>query len=320
MFFSCQKETSFELGQAASGSLQTQLGACLPKVVAGNFIAGTAFSGSSYVDVTVSVTQKGFYTITTDTVNGYFFKGTGSFDSVGENVARLVAIGQPVVEGTDQFTVSFDSSTCVFQVTVDPAGTVPPSPAAGVYLPLTDGSWWTYDGNPGTDTVKLVNTGMVSIQGRQYQRRIAYDTINHSNDTSYVRKENGIYFQYLSPADLEQIGFPEGATSGVEYVILKDQLSTGDVYFTDIEYTVAGNKVTMRLKNTVLNANATVTRGSNTFNNVYKISMVLQAGAGNVFTNVGSTVEFYYAPEIGLIKQVDNNNNQRLEIRYWNLN
>lgn len=145
LLFSCQKELSFEGGKPAQGSLQDQSGECNPKTVSGNYTATLALGANNYLDVTVSVAQPGFYTISTDTVNGYYFRGTGNFNAAGTNSARLLAYGTPAVAGTDLFTVTFDSTSCTVPVTV---------------LPNTGGSSgtavYTLDGNPGTCTGILV--------------------------------------------------------------------------------------------------------------------------------------------------------------------
>ena len=68
---SCQKETSFEIGKAALGSLLSSAGECLPKTVGGTFKAGQALGDTNYIDVTINITQIGNYTVSSDTVNGF---------------------------------------------------------------------------------------------------------------------------------------------------------------------------------------------------------------------------------------------------------
>src|ERR1700716_537977 len=80
--FSCQRELSFENGQQAKGSLKSDVtGDCLPKNIAGTYIVGKNLGDTNYIEVDVNVTQTGNYTILTDTVNGYTFKGRGNFTS-----------------------------------------------------------------------------------------------------------------------------------------------------------------------------------------------------------------------------------------------
>src|SRR3982751_664813 len=92
----CQKEYSFESGLSTSqGSLQADVsGDCLPKTVAGAYIIGTALNGATnYIDVEVNVTTTGTYTIYTDTVNGMYFRASGTFPGTGLITVRLKGNG-----------------------------------------------------------------------------------------------------------------------------------------------------------------------------------------------------------------------------------
>lgn len=122
---SCQKEKSFESDKTpARGSLHSSIDDdCSPKEIKGIFLAGTLLTADNYIEAEVEVTSPGVYNISTDTVNGYYFKGTGTFTTTGTNVIRLTASGTPVVAGTDNFFVAFDSSFCYVPVVVLPAGT-----------------------------------------------------------------------------------------------------------------------------------------------------------------------------------------------------
>src|SRR4026208_367654 len=86
IFMACQKETSFEQGAstASVGSLSVDAnGNCLGAVVSGIYYKDTAIKASNYVDVSVQVDTVGTYTISSDTVNGYYFKATGTFNATG---------------------------------------------------------------------------------------------------------------------------------------------------------------------------------------------------------------------------------------------
>lgn len=122
LIFSCQKEKSFEQGSPSKGTLQDSVGDCLSKTVVGNYIASQALGDSNYIDVTVNVTQPGSYTVSTDTVNGYYFRATGTFNSAGSNTVRLKGFGTPVAAGTDDFYIFYDSSFCDVSVLVLPGG------------------------------------------------------------------------------------------------------------------------------------------------------------------------------------------------------
>lgn len=123
-FFGCQKELSFELPNTpAEGSLQDDAsGDCLPKTIAGAYAVGQALTNSNSITIAVNVTKTGTYAIGTDTVNGYYFRGTGSFTTLGVNNVTLRGNGTPFAQGTNNFVVSFDSTVCDIQVNVTQPG------------------------------------------------------------------------------------------------------------------------------------------------------------------------------------------------------
>ncbi|MEO7982766.1 MAG: hypothetical protein ABI688_01670 [Bacteroidota bacterium] len=146
VFIGCQKEVSFELGNTpAQGSLQSDVtGDCLPKSVNGAYVATTALvPATNTITIQVNVQNTGNYLITTDTVNGYFFRTTGTFTTLGNVDVVLRGNGTPFAAGIDNFIVSFDSTVCDIAVTVLPAGT-----GAAVY---------TLAGAPATCTGAVVN-------------------------------------------------------------------------------------------------------------------------------------------------------------------
>jgi hypothetical protein len=120
-FMACQKETSFEKGAstASVGSLSVDAsGNCLGAVVSGTYFKDTAIKASNYVDISVKVDSVGTYTISSDTVNGYYFKASGSFTATGTQTVRLIGSGKPLATGTNIFTVRYHGTVCGFTVTV----------------------------------------------------------------------------------------------------------------------------------------------------------------------------------------------------------
>ncbi len=122
----CQKELSFESSNSpAEGTLQIEIsGDCLPKTVNGTYTPGTVLNPTTNnIVIQVGVTKTGSYTISTDTVNGYYFRATGNFTSLGNTNVTLRGNGTPFAAGVNNFTVSFDSTYCDIQVTVASAAT-----------------------------------------------------------------------------------------------------------------------------------------------------------------------------------------------------
>ncbi len=123
--FACKKEFSIENGgflNPSKGSLQGAPGNCLGIIIGGIYKKDTALTSSNYIDVIVNVTTTGYYSITTDTSNGIYFKGTGNFSTLGIDTARLFGQGTPLALGTFGYNVTYDSTTCSFSLTTIPGG------------------------------------------------------------------------------------------------------------------------------------------------------------------------------------------------------
>ncbi len=118
IFTSCQKELSAETGTSKGALVKDAGGNCSPATPNGTFKKDTALTNNNYVDIQVNITEIGVYFITTDTVNGYSFKGTGVTVLTGANTIRLTGVGKPLVVGTDNFKVRFDGSVCDFTINV----------------------------------------------------------------------------------------------------------------------------------------------------------------------------------------------------------
>ncbi len=126
----CQKESSFEQPATLSeGSLQSDINSdCLPKTVNGVYEVGEDLIGTTNnITVDINVTKTGTYDVRTDTINGIFFRGTGTVTTVGVNTITLRGSGTPFAAGTFNFMVNYDSTFCDVQVDVLPAGASSPA-------------------------------------------------------------------------------------------------------------------------------------------------------------------------------------------------
>jgi len=136
----CQKELSFETPNTpAKGSLQDDAsGDCLPKTVNGTYAVGQALvPATNTITVQVNVVKTGSYTVYTDTVNGYYFRTTGSFTALGNNTVTLRGNGTPFAAGTNNFVVTFDSTVCDIQVLVTSPGVGTLAGAPNACAPIT---------------------------------------------------------------------------------------------------------------------------------------------------------------------------------------
>ncbi len=117
---SCQKDFSFEAGNAKGNIVKDASGDCTGFNLQGPYQAGAVLTNASFVDIQIDITKVGIYLIKTDTINGYSFSANGSTGVLGVNTIRLVASGRPITLSTDVFTVKFDGGSCQFDVTVTP--------------------------------------------------------------------------------------------------------------------------------------------------------------------------------------------------------
>lgn len=122
--FSCKKELSSEPNvSVAKGSLRSDdTDECLPKTVAGAYIARKVLNDSNFIEVEINVAKAGSYSISTETINGYSFQASGNVTATGVNRIKLKGQGTPASAGTNTFTVRFDTSFCYIQVVILPVG------------------------------------------------------------------------------------------------------------------------------------------------------------------------------------------------------
>jgi hypothetical protein len=93
-------------------------GACSNSALAGTYQTGTTLSATNRVSLQVNVTTPGAWTVSTNTVNGMRFGGTGTFTATGPQTITLQGTGTPVTAGTSNIPVTAGTSTCSFPVTV----------------------------------------------------------------------------------------------------------------------------------------------------------------------------------------------------------
>jgi hypothetical protein len=307
LLVSCSKESSFEQGKISHGSLQGAFGDCLTKNVIGNYSAGKSLNDSNYIEVEVDVTETGRYTIYTDTVNGYFFKGTGNFSTPGTYTIQMKGAGKPETEGTNDFIVFYDSTFCNLSVTVGSGSSSGGGggTTSGDYFPLSQNSFWSYDDGAGSDTIKIMVSGAAAKGGKTYQRFVTTYESGPPNDTAFYRKDNATGF-YYNAIDTSFFGGAITFTQPVlDVLFLKNSLTNNATWNSDFPGKVQGVSVTVRFKFTCANANASVTANGVTYNNVYKITSVIQAGSGVGFSDISPLPDMYYAKGIGLIQSSD---------------
>jgi hypothetical protein len=95
---------------------------CSTPNVQGTYVTGTALSTTNKVNLQVNVTALGSYSVTTPTVGGMTFSGTGNFTTLGPQTITLQGTGTPTTAGSNTIPVTAGNSSCSFPVSVT-AGT-----------------------------------------------------------------------------------------------------------------------------------------------------------------------------------------------------
>lgn len=111
-------------GNTASFTFDNSSGACANPVLQGTYQQGTPLTAANTVTLSVDVTNPGAYNISTLTVNGFSFRGSGTFAATGPATIVLTATGTPTAGGTTPFAIASGTSGCAFSVPVN-SGTGP---------------------------------------------------------------------------------------------------------------------------------------------------------------------------------------------------
>ncbi len=120
VFSACQKELNFDYSAPSAGTLHANLSfECIGDSVYGNYQKDSVLNTSNYIDVKANITTVGTYLIVSDTVDGFYFRGEGTFGSVGMNTVRLKGYGTPIENGLFHFTFSYNNSICSADVLVE---------------------------------------------------------------------------------------------------------------------------------------------------------------------------------------------------------
>lgn len=179
----CQKELSFGKEGTARYSFDGGTSSCTGASVSGTYTVGTPATAGNKVILSVTVDSVGPYAISTDTINGLSFSGTGVFAGTGAQTITLFASGTPAVSGVYNFTPITGSCTFSVTVTANSGGT---GGAAS----------YNFEGGTSSCTDALINgtftAGTATSSGNTVKLKITVNTIGTYNiSTNTV---NGIKF------------------------------------------------------------------------------------------------------------------------------
>lgn len=94
----------------------------------GVYNIGLPLTATNKITLSLNVTNIGFWSISTNTVNGYSFTGSGKFTTTGNQTVELLGTGTPLASGTNSFTITSNAKTASgatcsgINVTVAPVG------------------------------------------------------------------------------------------------------------------------------------------------------------------------------------------------------
>ena len=117
LFTSCSREYSYEGGLQAKYLIQGSPANCLPAVLSGFYIAGTAADTGNTLQLKVNVTTAGYYTISTLPSDGISFTASGNFSDTGSTLVTLKASGTPDSAGNFLIKIPGDGG-CYFTLNV----------------------------------------------------------------------------------------------------------------------------------------------------------------------------------------------------------
>lgn len=84
---------------------------CASIAPTGTYNIGIPLTTANKLAVDVNVTALGFWSMSTNTVNGYSFSATGTYTSLGAQTINLLGTGTPTAAGTNSFNLSSNAST-----------------------------------------------------------------------------------------------------------------------------------------------------------------------------------------------------------------
>jgi hypothetical protein len=111
-------------GTSAVFTLGGSPGSCTGATINGPVVASVPFVPINTMSVQVNVTTPGAYSISTNTVNGISYSGTGTFTATGVQTVTLTGTGTPTAAGANNMTVTGGGGSCTVSVTALSAGSM----------------------------------------------------------------------------------------------------------------------------------------------------------------------------------------------------
>lgn len=292
---------------------------CTLPLLSGTYAVGVASSASNTVKLKVTVQTAGNYSITTSTVNGITFSGSGVL-ATGPQQITLTASGTPAATGAFNFKPTIASS-CDFPVTFTAAPPVP----TGDYFPLTQNSNWSYDvsfaGIPQADTSFYIATVTKNYNSNSY-REFEVSDGGIATDTMHYRKSGNDYFNWII-SDRYSALFQFDNPGYTDINFLRENAATGTTWSSPVISGTAGGVATnLRYDFKIESANTSLTVRGVTYTNVIHVSCKTQVSILSAPYVALDINNMYFAKGIGLIKVKDvdatsGSSITELDLRYY---
>lgn len=320
LFCACKKEYSYEGGPPSSGY-------CTNIVAVGNYSVGKDLTDSNFVMVEVYVKRAGFYSITSDTVNGFSFGGFGNEPDTGIAELKLMAHGRTLQTGNNLFTIRYDSSVCQVQITVlDTLRNVVQTTNNDLF-PIAENNAWVYDdlSYPPDSIIETMN-GTTVMNTFSHFIMNSFISFFPANNKNYYRRAGADYFSY-APVSPFTSALDFSPTIYDDLNFLKEDCYTGKSWYSPTyqgRTSVGVQVLQLRFEFRCIEADAVVPINGKTFLHVYKIEMRPEvADVGAALQPTGEIHTSYYARGVGLIYREFFNTirtHPELQIRSWKIN
>jgi len=196
--------------------------ACTGFSLGGVYTAGSVATASNSVSFEVSVTTPGTYSISSNTVNGISFSGSGLFSAAGNQSVTLTATGTPAAAGSSDFSVTAGTSTCTFSVPVIAPAAFTLAGAPGSCTPATVAG--TYENGTALSTANTItiDVDVTSIGGYSLSTNTVNGmTFSTSGNFTTTGPQNIILTGSGTPAASGTFTFtPQIGTSGCTFDIV----------------------------------------------------------------------------------------------------
>jgi hypothetical protein len=278
-------------------------GVCGGAVSAGTYALGTALTAANTIQLQVTVTTIGSYTITTNTVNGFSFSATGNFAALGPQSVLLTGTGTPTAAGSFNFTATAGASTCTFSVVC--TGT--PPVVNNDYRPQTANT--NYSGktiialipyppsNQILDTTFLqVSPNTISKNGNTY--RIMEEKDNGITFDSILFRRNGAQYFELVRDDL--FGYFDNYFS-TDVMFLDTTISMGTTWTTPLGSNTVNGVTATGSVTCYIFYNSPVTLNGILYTNAIGVKCRYNATIGSLPAQEFLGRDIYYARGVGVI-------------------